>query len=275
MATHDRGLLDLRMGRMLRGWERYEARWDCPDAKGPYRNLSEPRWRGEPFPGKTLLIFFEQGLGDTFMFIRYAALAKARGGRVLLAPQAALAGMVATCPGVDEVVLPGAPMPHFDLQVPLLSLPWIFRTDLDSIPDAVPYLAVPSSVPNRQAITEVLARSEGQIRIGLVWAGNPDHKRDQARSINPVCLAPLAALPGVAWHSFHMGPEEPPLAGVVSLHPLLSNFSDTAHALDSMDLLITVDTAMAHLAGAMGVPTLLLLDAFPDFRWMMGRSDSP
>ena len=209
------------------------------------------------------------------MFIRYAALAKARGGRVLVAPQASLAGVLATCPGVDEVVLSGAPMPPFDLQVLLLSLPWVFRTDLDSIPDAVPYLAVPLFVPNRQAITEVLARSEGQVRIGLVWAGNPDHKRDQARSIDPARLAPLAALPGVAWHSFHMGPEQPPLPGVVSLHPLLSNFSDTALALDSMDLLITVDTAMAHLAGAMGIPTLLLLDAFLDFRWMMGRGDSP
>lgn len=272
----DRGLLDLRLGRMARGWERYEERWQCPGLTGPERNFSQPRWNGESFQGKTLLVFFEQGLGDTFMFVRYAAKVKALGGRVLLAAQPALADVVATCPGVDEVIPHGAPLPPFDLQVPLLSLPWIFRTELDSIPGEIPYLDVPERVPHRQQIAQLLSASEDRIRIGLAWAGSPTHKRDSERSIPPARLAPLAALPDAAWYSFQLGATgDIPLPGLVSLDPSIRNFSDTAYALTGMQMVITVDTALAHLAGALGIPTLLLLAFFPDFRWMMGRDDSP
>jgi tetratricopeptide (TPR) repeat protein len=274
--TYDRGLLDLRMGNMPRGWARYESRLECPGLIVPKRNFSEPRWDGRSFKGKTLLVHYEQGLGDTFMFVRYAPQIKARGGQVLLEVQPALADVVSTCPGVDEVVCHGSPAPAFDLHIPLLSLPWVFNTDLMTIPAEVPYLGVPGKVPNRQGIRNLISASEGSIRIGLAWAGSPKHKRDTERSLSPSLLAPLAALPGVSWFSFQLdSKEEPPLPGIVSLDPFIRNFSDTAYALTEMNLVITVDTALAHLAGAMGIPTLLLVAFFPDFRWMMGRNDTP
>ena len=152
----------------------------------------------------------------------------------------------------------------------------MFQTNLESIPAEIPYLDVPKRGPNQQAIGELLAGSEGRTRIGLSWAGSPTHTRDAQRSIAPRALSPLRALGDVAWHAFQLGATElPPLPGMVSLAPLLGNFSDTAYALRGMDLLITVDTALAHLAGALGIPTLLLVSYIPDWRWMMGRADSP
>jgi hypothetical protein len=274
--AYEKGLLDLRLGIMPRGWARYESRLQCPGLIGPERNFPQDPWDGGSFKGKTLLVHYEQGLGDTFMFVRYAARVKALGGRVLLEVQPALADVVATCPGVDEVVPHGSPLPPFDLQIPLLSLPWIFQTDLQNIPAEVPYLGIPERVPNRQRIRHLLSASEDRIRIGLAWAGSPGHKRDLDRSIPPACFAPLACLPEVAWYSFQLGAtEEPPLAGLVSLDPSIRNFSDTAYALTGMQLIITVDTALAHLAGALGIPTILLVAFFPDFRWLMDREDSP
>ncbi len=276
IETYDRGLLDLRLGNLPRGWARYESRLECQGLIVPQRDFSQPRWDGGPFEGKTLLVHFEQGLGDTFMFVRYAARVKALGGRVLLEAQPALADVVATCPGVDEVVPYGRPLPAFDLHISLLSLPRVFGTDLQSIPAEVPYLGGPERVPHRERSTELLATSEGAIRIGLAWAGSPGHKRDSERSLPPAALAPLAALPGVSWYSFQLeAMEEPPLPGLVSLDSSIRDFSDTAYALTGMQLVITVDTALAHLAGALGIPTLLLVAFNPDFRWMMGRGDTP
>jgi hypothetical protein len=265
----------LRAGDLARGWELYEARLGDIGQKKIQWRFTKPRWNGEPFPGRTLLLHWEQGFGDTLMFVRFAAQAKALGGRVVLVAQKDLAELAGTCPGVDEVVPHLGRLPPYDLQLPLLSLPSVFRTGLGSIPAAVPYLDVPERVPNRAALAAALAASTGKVRIGLVWAGSPVHGRDQERSIPAPALAPLAALPGVAWHSFQMGPEPPPWPGMVALAPWLRNFSDTAYALSGMDLVITVDTAVAHLAGAMAIPTLLLLPFAPDFRWMLERQDSP
>lgn len=276
IQNYDRGLLDLRLGRMPRGWDGYEWRWQCPGLIGPKRSFSQPRWDGTSFKGKTLLVYFEQGLGDTFMFVRFAPLVKALGGKVLLEVQPALADVVATCAGVDEVIAHGSPIPPFDLQIPLLSLPGIFRTDLESIPAAVPYLDVPERVPNRQKILGLLSTPKDHVRIGLVWAGSPTHTRDKDRSLPPDFLAPLAALPEVTWFSFQLGVTKGlPIQGMVSLDASIRNFSDTAYALSGMQLVITVDTALAHLAGAMGIPTFLLVSFIPDWRWMMGRNDSP
>jgi hypothetical protein len=274
--AHDRALLALRLGRFREGWMLYESRWQCAGLTGPELDFKQPRWDGSPFKGKTLLVYYEQGLGDTFMFVRYAPQIKALGGRVLFAVQPALADVVATCSGVDGVVLHGKPLPPFDLYVRMLSLPWILQTDVVNIPAEIPYLDVPKRVPNRERIMGLLSTPEGRIRIGLVWAGSPTHKRDAERSIPPEVLAPLAALRGVSWYSFQLeAKSNPPLPGLISLDSSLRNFSDTAYALSGMHLVITVDTALAHLAGALGIPTLLLVAFFPDFRWMMGRDDSP
>jgi hypothetical protein len=210
------------------------------------------------------------------MFVRYAPLVKALGGRVILAAQRPLAEVVATCPGIDEVIPKGGSVPPFDIHFPLLSLPWLFRTELASIPAEIPYLRVPPHVPNRQGLMDQLALGEGQIRVGLAWKGSGDHPRDAQRSMPTATLSPLAALPGVAWYSFQREDDlVDPFPGILPLGPLLSTFSDTALALQAMDLLITVDTAVAHLAGAMGIPTLLLVTNIPDWRWLMDRDDSP
>ncbi len=272
----EQGFLDLLFGRMPQGWKGHEARLRIPGLVGPVRTFSQPAWQGESFAGKTLLLCYEQGLGDTLMFIRYAPRVKALGGQVILEAQPSLAAVAATCPGVDRVIPRGEPLPTFDLHASLLSLPWLFRTELSSIPAEIPYLDVPPQVPNRQVLSELLALTQGRIRIGLVWAGNPGHKRDGERSIPAATLAPLAALPGVAWFSFQLGrTDAPPLPDLVRLGPLLSDFSDTTYALSGMDLVITVDTALAHLSGALGIPTLLLLTFQPDWRWMLDREDSP
>lgn len=270
------GFENLLRGVMPQGWSQWEARLDVPGCVGPERTFTEPRWQGESFEGKTLLVHYEQGLGDTLMLIRYLPLVKARGGRVVLLVQPQLAYLVTTCAGIDQVVPQGMPLPPFDLQVSLYSLPAVFQTSLDTIPADIPYLGVPRQVSNAESIAAALAASEGRVRIGLAWAGFSGHARDAERSIQAARLEPLGALPGVAWHGFQMGrADAPSLPGYVSLAPLLTSFSDTAYALTGMDLVITVDTALAHLAGALGIPALLLVTYAPDFRWMLDRDDSP
>jgi hypothetical protein len=275
-TDYERACIKLRFADMPQGWLEYESRWKIPEFMQVEQHYSQPRWQGESFEGRTLLLFWEQGFGDTLMFIRYAPLVKARGGKVLFAAQAQLADLIATCPGVDEVIAHGNPLPPFDLQCPLLSLPAIFQTNLDSVPAEIPYLDIPKRVPNRGKLALALAPSEGKTRVGLTWAGSVLFKNHGKRSIPAEALAPLRTLPEVAWFSFQVGrTDAPPFPEVLSLEHLLGNFSDTAYALSAMDLLITTDTAVAHLAGAMGVPTLLLLSALPDWRWHMGREDSP
>jgi hypothetical protein len=275
-VDYERGYLDLLFGDLIPGWEGYEARFRLPGLVGPKREFLQPRWTGESFVGRTLLLHYEQGFGDTLMFLRFASRAKALGGTVLLAVQPPLADLVATCPGVDEVIPHGAPLPSFDLQLPLLSQPHVFQIALEDIPAEVPYLGVPSRVPNREGLAALLSGPKVGIRIGLVWAGSSSHKNDLVRSIPSEELKALNVLPGVAWYSLQPGmAEEAPLPGLTALGPLLSNFSDTAYAMSEMDLIITVDTAPAHLAGALGIPTFLLLPFSPDWRWMLGRADSP
>lgn len=268
--------LDLKLGVMPKGWDEYESRFRLADQVVSLAgHFAEPLWDGRSFPGKTLMLHCEQGLGDAMMFIRFASLAKARGGQVVVLAPPALVDLLATCPGVDRVVALGDAAPSFDFQLPLMSLPRVFRTRLDSIPADIPYLRVPEQVPNRERLTEVLALSAGRVRIGYVWAGRSEFLNDRNRSMTPQDLAPLGALPGVAWHSFQIPvPEVHPLPGV-PLGPLLSTFSDTAYALSAMDLVITVDTALAHAAGALGIPTFLMIPFEPDWRWLTDRVDSP
>jgi Tfp pilus assembly protein PilF len=272
----ERGSLRMFEGRLIEGWEDFEARFQVEAQRvsllGPFK---EPRWTGEPFPGKTLLLHWEQGFGDTFMFIRFAKLAKARGGRVVAVVQPILADVIATCEGLDAVYRHGEELPPFDLQLPVMSLPWVFRTEEATIPAEVPYLGVPEVVPNREVFQRIFAIPTDRIRIGYVWAGNSGNLNDHTRSMPFDSLAPLAALPGVAWHCFQLPvPEAQPLPSV-PLSPLLSSFSDTAFALSHMDLVLTVDTAVAHLAGALGLPTFLMLRYGSEWRWQMDRPDSP
>lgn len=275
-AIWDHSYETLVRGDWPRGWEEYEARLEVPGLIQPQRNFRTPRWDGSPFPGRTLLLHYEQGLGDTLMFVRYASRVKALGGTVLLAAQAALADLVATCPGLDGVIPKGTPPPPFDIHFPLMSLPWLFRTTVDTIPAEVPYLDLPPRIPNRERLSERLERGREGLRIGLSWQGSASHPRDRERSFPASTFAPFASLPHASFFSFQREAEaELPFPGVEDLGPLLSDFSDSAFAVREMDLIVTVDTALAHLAGALGVPVFLLVTHRPDWRWMEGRTDSP
>lgn len=273
--------LTLQTGRMPEGWDLYESRWRVPGGiVKPSFLPPEFEWNGEPFRGKTLLLYYEQGFGDMFHFVRYASMVKARGGQVLLACLHAQADVLATCPGIDDVIpvvhgRPG-PTPGFDLHFPVCSLPRIFRTDLQSIPAPIPYLDVPSWVPNREAICRILDQPRRGLRIGCAWAGNPGHPHDNLRSIHPETFVALEAIQGAEWFSFQHGKDgRGPFPGITAMAPFIKNFSDTALALSGMDMVISVDTAVAHLAGAMGIPVYLLLSTPCDWRWLLGRQDSP
>jgi len=272
----ERSCVNLICGALAEGWEQFESRCDLPGRPSYRLACAQPCWAGEPLAGRTLLLHWEQGFGDTVMFVRYAALVKALGATVVLLVQPELADLVATCPGVDRVIAHGAELPAFDYYLPLLSLPRLFHTEVATIPAAIPYLDIPAHVPNRAGIAQLLALALGRTRIAVCWAGSPTHARDGQRSLPAKALGPLQALPDIAWYSFQPGAREtPPFPGIIPLGPLLTNFSDTAYALSGMDLVITVDTALAHVAGALGIPTLLLISYIPDWRWMFGRTDSP
>ncbi len=272
----ERGCVNLICGDLPSGWEQFEARRHLPGLPSYHLQCAQPLWTGEPLAGRTILLHWEQGFGDTVMFVRYATRLKNLGATVRLLAQPELADLVATCPGVDGVTAQGDPLPPFDCYLPLLSLPRLFHTELASIPAEIPYLGVPAQVPNRTGLARLLALSQGRTRVAVCWAGSPTHSRDRQRSLPAEALAPLQALPNVAWYAFQPGiSETPPLPGLVHLGPLLTTFSDTAYALSGMDLVITVDTALAHVAGALGIPTLLLVSYIPDWRWMFGRADSP
>ena len=267
----------LLQGRYLEAWPDFGARLRVPEAGDNLRDYPQPHWQGEPFPGRTLLIWVEQGLGDTLQFARYLPLVKARGGRVIFQVYPELLGLLSPLAGADEVLGRDAELPPFDLQVPLMDLPALFRSTPQDLPNEVPYLACPDPASYLPApeLLRPLAQGAGKQKVALVWAGSAQHPDDARRSLAPSLLAPLAAIPGVQWLSFQLGAKElPPLPGLVDLGDALRDFRDTAYALDRCDLVITVDTALAHLAGAMGIPVLLLLPFFPDWRWLMRGQDS-
>ena len=273
-STLELAVVHLLFGDFDRGWELMEHRLDRPGFVEPVRAYPEPRWDGAPFPGRTLLLHWEQGFGDTLMFLRYASLAKARGGRVLVLVPEPLRTLVATAPGVDGVLGSSDPLPPFDLQCSLFSLPRVFGTRLETVPASIPYLHGPPQ--GTSALEAALGRPALGRRVGLAWAGNRDNRHDALRSIPLEALAVLGQVPGVTWYSLQVGEAGGlPFGAIRDLGPLLPDFSATARALEAMDLVITVDTAVAHLAGALGRPTWLLLPFIPEWRWLLERSDSP
>jgi Tfp pilus assembly protein PilF len=268
----------LTLGDFARGWRGYEARWGVGALASQRRNFAAPLWLGAvPLAGTTILLHAEQGYGDTIQFARYAPLVAARGATVVLEVQRELKRLCASLPGVAQVVARGEELPSFDCHCPLLSLPLAFATDATNIPAGIPYLA--------PALDEVVAwRSrlpQGRPIIGLAWSGERVHDNDLNRSMTLATLAPLLDLPDVQFVSLQRDVREadaPLLAqrtDVVSIGQQFADFADTAAAVAALDAVIAVDTAVAHLAGAMGRPLLLLLPFAADFRWLRERSDSP
>ncbi|PWC31561.1 hypothetical protein TSO221_33780 [Azospirillum sp. TSO22-1] len=275
----------LLQGDYERGWPAYEWRWRWDGFGEAHRPFAQPLWRGEPPQALagTLLLTAEQGFGDTLQFARYAALLAGRGHDVTLEVQAPLFTLLWTSLGRHGVrVVPRAGSPaqvHDDLpfaaHVPLMSLPARFGTRLDSIPSACPYLfAEPSRVARWRGRLDAAAGPI--VKVGLAWSGRPEHARDRERSLPVGALAPLLAVPGVHFFVLHKGgPPVEPRANLTPLGPMLHDFAETAAVVDTLDLVITVDTALAHLTGGLGRRGWVLLPFSPDWRWLLDRDDSP
>ena len=268
-------LLRLLTGDFPAGWEEYEWRWRRPKAvvrsfHRPDAMTSEiPVWDGSALHGRRILLHTEQGFGDTIQFIRYAAAVKSMGGEVILECKPALERLLSTAPGVDQVIVRDQPMALFDVHAPLLSLPRILGTTLATIPANVPYLTPRPDLVSKLADLTAAAAG-GRLKVGLVWAANSQNPTSLYRSL-PLALAEeLASNPDVAFFNLQKGS-----AAFIPLDEHPGDFAETAAAIANLDLVISVDTAVAHLAGALGRPVWTLLPFVPDWRWLLDREDSP
>jgi tetratricopeptide (TPR) repeat protein len=281
-AHRNRAMAWLAQGDFEQGWPEYEWRWQCRGR--PSSAFSQPRWEGDDLNGRTILLHSEQGLGDTLQFIRYASLVKqcGSGSTVVLSCPQPLVRLLARCRGIDRVLATGAALPEFDVHAPLMSLPLILGTTLDNIPADVPYLSTTAQAVERwhHAPSPVPG-----FRTGIAWQGNPRYRSDRHRSFPLARLAPLAQVPTVQLISLQFG------AGTDQLHQLagrfhvtdpgqrrgqpVGDFLDLAALVQNLDLVVTPDTAIAHLAGGLGVRVWLALSFVADWRWLTQRDDSP
>jgi FkbM family methyltransferase len=277
-AYHGYSLALLTVGRLLEGWNVHDYRW----AREPYLSLrpkfQRPLWDGQGLKGKTILLLNEQGLGDTIQFLRYAPYLKNAGATVVVRCQDGLFNLASRFRGVDGVVARGGAHVAFDTYIHVMSLANVFGTDLASIPAEVPYLDLePGSV---ERWSERI-RGDAALKVGLVWAGSPDHPRDRYRSVSLQMLAPVLNVKGVRFFLLQKGKAaaeatsiEPDI-DMVNLGAELEDLTDAAAAINELDLLICVDTSLAHLAGALGKPVWVLLPKPADWRWLLDREDSP
>lgn len=272
-AEWNRGLALLAAGDYEEGWKGYEWRWQVGDIGLQPRAIEAPRWDGAPLNGRTILVHCEQGLGDTLQFVRYLPMVAERGGRVVLECQPSLKRLLEAIPSVAFAVAQGAPLPPFDCHIPLLSLPGLFGTRLATVPAEVPYLPAQAW----SAKIPVLPPGEG-VRVGLVWSGS--HKPNPRRSIPLDQLSPLFSITGVTWYSLQVGEhaaqlaQHPLAARMIDLSPLIHNFADTAALAGQLDLIISIDTSVAHLAGGLGLDCWVLLSAAADWRWFGQSGES-
>lgn len=270
----NQALILLRHGDWQYGWEKYEWRWRLADAR--VRSFPQPQWDGNCLNGKTTLLYAEQGFGDTIQFIRYVPLVVQRGGRVIVECPAPLLRLLSTMTEIEQLIPIGTDLPPFDVQSPLLSLPRLFGTTPTTIPAPVPYLFLLD-----QAAVTLEAYPNTQLKVGIVWSGKLSYEKNHYRSFSVDQFADLFSLPGVAFYSLQKGDPEsqlatlPPHLPLQNLSPQLQDFADTAAAIGQLDLVITVDTSVAHLAGALGCPVWVLLSHVADWRWLLDRTDSP
>ena len=277
-ATWNKSVLLILTGNYADGWMLYEARLEKEDTKKNYPRYPQLAWRGqEDIQGKKILIHSEQGLGDSIQFIRYLEQIHQLGAEIILEVPKTLAVLVSTIKTPITVIEKGSKLPEFDAYCPLLSLPYVFKTTVDTIPSVVPYLSA-----DKQKVSEWDSRLgvKTHKRIGLVWSGSAGHKNDHNRSIPLEVFDDLLKLP-VEWHSLQKEYRTED-KNFLDSHPevkqhqdKLGDFTDTAALIECMDLVISVDTSVAHLAGALGKTTWILLPFFPDYRWMLEREDCP
>jgi hypothetical protein len=280
-AHWNEGLTRLALGDYRRGWEKYEWRWYNRKLDSPRPHGDTPAWDGtQGVTGKTVLLYPEQGFGDAIQFVRYAPLVRARGARVLVACHRKLAELFRSVDGIDEVLEPERPLPSFDYHAALMSLPLAFRTTLESIPCAIPYV---SAKAEQVAAFEARFKSERRaLKVGLVWSGNPQFTGARAKACPIEVLEPLVNVQDCAFYALQTGEAAADIERMTVRGPQmtelslgLDSFSDTAAAVSALDLVIAVDTAVAHLAGALGKPAWILLQYAADWRWLRSREDSP
>jgi hypothetical protein len=289
-ALYNLSLTRLRLGDWRQGWPGYEARWRFREVHRAPRVFSQPRWQGQPLEGRRILLHAEQGLGDTIQFSRYVTLVQARCGQVILQVQEPavrlMQSLAAVRAGLARTALLGAKPPEFDLECPLMSLPAVFGTTLETVPWPGVYLGADREmVFDREVqffgIQPRASCAERPLRVGLAWAGNPRYKADRQRSVHLATLLPLLRTHGVAWVSLQKGPsaeELTALPGDVFVWDGSSrdrDLAETAALIAALDLVVTTDTCIAHLAGAMGKPVWILLPHLSDWRWMQQIETTP
>ena len=272
-------------GDLENGLAEYEWRWQIKEFQtghssfltGPDNTVAareyRPLWDGSDLQGKTILLHAEQGLGDSIQFVRYAAIVQSKGGRVIVGCYSQLTRLFSTVSGIDLLIVKGEPIPAFDVQVPMLSLPHILGTTRSTIPGNTAYLTAPADC-------EFALLPDRKFKVGIVWAGNPKHRKNTQRSCSLSAFLPLLDVSGVSFYSLQKELSEADRAllhqtSIVDLSPHFGDLADTAAAIAQLDLVITVDTAVAHLAGALGKPVWILLAFSPDWRWLLEREDSP
>lgn len=269
-AHWNRSLLLLLKGNYAEGWREYEWRWKKRNFTSPHRIFPKPLWRGESATEKTILVHAEQGFGDTLQFCRYIPLLASRNMRVIFECHPPLQTLMKSLgPGI-EVIAMGQPLPDFDLHVPLMSLPLLFGTTLESVPQATPYLFPDANSLSRW---QDLLSEDTHYKVGICWAGKsyPDPRRScPARD-----LIELATVEAISWYSLQIGWKEALPFSMNDLTDNIRDFNDTAALISSMDLVISIDTSIAHLAGALGKPAWVMLPHTPDWRWLEMRQDSP
>jgi len=275
-ALFSRSLLHLLKGNFEKGWLDFEYRWKLIDVHK--KKFDKPQWKGESLTGKTIFLWAEQGLGDTIQFIRYVSLIKKSGSILVVQCHPYLLEILSSVEGIDRLISKDEDVLDFDFHIPLLSLPGIFKTTLDTIPNDIPYINPPPEYKDK--FHEIFDPHDKHFKIGIVWGGNPQNRRDYDRSCRLQYFQPLLELNDVSIFSLQKGQQareldKYPDGRINNLVQLLHNFADTAAVVMNLDLVITVDTAVAHLAGALGKQVWILLPFCPDWRWMLNRDDSP
>jgi len=278
-AHFNLGLLHLLMGDLQQGWAEYEWRWKFLETCVPRPLFDQTLWDGGDLAGRRILIHAEGGFGDTLHFVRFVPLVVQRGGRVIFGCPKELLRLLQGLGGIEQLVPSGQAVPEFDVQCPAASLPRALNITWANLPAHVPYLR--ADTVKVESWRRRLLVGEGRLKIGLVWAGRPDFANDQNRSMPLSRLAPLGGVPGTWFCSLQKGAAgQQALAGPPGLELTdwtgeLDDFADSAALIANLDLVVTVDTAVAHLAGALAKPVWVLLPFVPDWRWMLQREDSP
>ena len=279
-AHRNLGMAHLQMGAFDMGWEEYEWRWKTNHFAPLVRNWSKPRWQGQNAKNKTLLVHCEQGFGDTLQFARYLPLAAQKVKKLIVEAPKELAELLSRMAGVDEVIVDGMPLENVDFQIPMLSLPHVFKTTLNTIPSIVPYL---HPVKNKaQVWSDRLAKKEGEVLVGLAWKGSKAHQRNVLRSLELISVQDLFGIDqrlrfvslqkegGASDIDSYSWAEK-----ILDLTAELKTFDDTAALVSNLDIVVTPDTAIAHLSGGLDVQTVLMLPFVSEWRWLEQRSDSP